>query len=82
MCDPAFCIFLFLQRFGRFAELELQLASDAINDSHHKYIGVLEFFGEDTALQCNDFFGTIDHFMEAFDATVDHVEKEEQEKVR
>jgi len=69
------------ERFALFSKLELQKTLLFLANANQNYIGVLEYFGEDTKTQASDFFAMIDHFMAAFDQALDFVEKEERLKM-
>jgi Formin Homology 2 Domain len=46
-----------------------------------KFTKVLDYFGEDSNMASNDFFGTMNAFLNDFTKAVDHVSKEEIAKV-
>lgn len=62
------------------SDVDSTLAS--LDELKASYSGVLKYFGEDDNMQSNEFFGTLQKFINEFQLAADQVEKTERAKVR
>lgn len=69
-----------MERFMRKASNEVSDLVDLSGEVKSKYQDLLAFFGEDSQMPSNHFFGTMNRFTKEFIVSEQHVEKEEKAK--
>lgn len=70
-----------MERFSMNAKVACEQALESINNVQHKYILVLNYFGEDEKMPTGDFFGILRRFMTEWKKATKQVEKIERRKV-
>lgn len=70
-----------MERFALNAAGRIEDALSYTESVKIKFSKVLDYFGEDSSMASNEFFGTLNTFLNDFSKAVDHVSKEEIAKV-
>lgn len=70
-----------MERFTLNAAGRIEDALAYTDTVKEKFAKVLDYFGEDSNMASNDFFGTLNTFLNDFTKAVEHVSKEEIAKV-
>jgi Formin Homology 2 Domain len=71
-----------MERFTLNAEVKIEEATSYADKVKEKFANVLEYFGEDGSMASNDFFGTMNTFLNDFSKAVQYVDKADMSKVR
>lgn len=70
-----------MEKFAKYAEKQTKDAFARIDEVQENFKGVLVYFGEDPAMTSNDFFGTLNKFVAAFDSALEVVKRIEALKL-
>lgn len=71
-----------MERFILHSEAQVNAALAFTDSVKKKFSELLEYFGEDDGMASNEFFGTMKRFLEEFQKSIEHVNREEKKKVR